>query len=315
MPLDHSLPFFSYGVFKPGELGFLRIRRIVEEAEEAVAEGYLFERNGTAVFSQSFSPSPVGGYLLQFSEYDEAYDEIRSVEPEGQYEPHQLDVETTDGVEPANVLVVREDWDQTHGPIGSITPMEHELHEQYDFDWYERVTWWNGRDDILFTGAIDKINRMIDCLPSSIDPDDPDQLTGSAAEHFFDMQMAYLLLWTVIERFLNIRYATEGQATNDDRKEMATDDPFQEKLRDVVSDKRNEHIILSLRTAEDVFKLDRDDPERAIMYYWRLRNNIAHRGKGAGSTEYKALYNSCSELVQCFKYEKDRSFERSQEYR
>lgn len=311
---SQSLPFFSYGVFKPGEIGFLRISECVDDFQEGVVEGYLFERNGMAMFSQALDPSPVGGFLLRLSSPEEVYNEINRVEPEGQYEWCEIKVKTSDETISANILVASEKFDPKYGSVGRITPMEHELHNQVKFDWYGNVIWWDGKNDILFDGAMEKIGNVIDSSPERIIPEDPDHISGDAANHFFEVQMAYLLLWTVIERFLNIRYATDGEARVGDWKAMAEDKPFRRKLEDVVSDTRNGDTLLDLRTAERLIELERDNSEQAIRYYRRLRNNIAHRGKGAGQTEYEALYKSCWELFQCFSHELDETFDRSQDH-
>ena len=46
MPDDIDLPFFTYGVFKPGQLGFLNIANKVEAWAEAKIEGSFWIRDG-----------------------------------------------------------------------------------------------------------------------------------------------------------------------------------------------------------------------------------------------------------------------------
>ena len=54
LPSDTSLPFFSYGLFKPGQLGFLGLGNFVESVELDVnLSGILKERDGLPLLFRS----------------------------------------------------------------------------------------------------------------------------------------------------------------------------------------------------------------------------------------------------------------------
>lgn len=313
-----SYPFFAYGAFKPGELGYLRIADYTDSFVEATAEGYLFERNGAAVFVDWFSGT-VGGYLLDFSDPISAYEEIDAVEPSGQYEFQTISISTQSESIQANILLGASHQSGQNGSSERRTNREPDINMKEQFDWAGSVTWWQGASDILFDKGLWKIDQTLSNAPEELshnlfDPATTDRVSEEAVNHFFELQMSYLLLWTVIERFLNIRYASGGEADNNDWKQMAATGAFASRLQEVVSDERQGSVILSLRTAQGTPTLDRDDPESAIEYYRRLRNNIAHRGKGAGPEEYEALFHSCEELMSCFKDTLDAAFSRSEQY-
>ncbi len=46
IPDDTRLPFFAYGVFQPGQLGFLRLKQLVSGVQAGCLRGRLYERDG-----------------------------------------------------------------------------------------------------------------------------------------------------------------------------------------------------------------------------------------------------------------------------
>ncbi len=61
MGFDVDLPFFAYGMFKHGELGWLRIRDFVSRLERsAVVTGELLERDGLVILDVQASDSAPG---------------------------------------------------------------------------------------------------------------------------------------------------------------------------------------------------------------------------------------------------------------
>lgn len=87
-PSDESLPFFAYGVFKPGELAFLQIKEFVKEVSYASIGGVLRIRDGLPIASLD-DPSSIGirGFQISFHEgaAAQAYRRIVELEPEKQY--------------------------------------------------------------------------------------------------------------------------------------------------------------------------------------------------------------------------------------
>ena len=46
LPENTNLPFFTYGLFKPGQICYFRIHELVDTTTEANIDGYLKERDG-----------------------------------------------------------------------------------------------------------------------------------------------------------------------------------------------------------------------------------------------------------------------------
>ena len=86
-PNDINLPFFAYGVFRKGELGFLSISDLVSRVVEPCSvTGSLLLRDGLPIIDPA-GRSNVPGSLISFREglNGEAYDRIDRLEPQRQY--------------------------------------------------------------------------------------------------------------------------------------------------------------------------------------------------------------------------------------
>ena len=82
-PNDINLPFFAYGVFRKGELGFLSISDLVSRVVEPCSvTGSLLLRDGLPIIDPA-GRSNVPGSLISFREglNSEAYDRIDRLEP------------------------------------------------------------------------------------------------------------------------------------------------------------------------------------------------------------------------------------------
>lgn len=144
-----------------------------------------------------------------------------------------------------------------------------------------------------------------------MEEDEPETLTEWEAKRLFDLQMAYQLLWTAIERYLLLRYAEEGTVDARDRNAMAGETVFEESVDEYVG--RDIDKILNLRfPGNDLVELDGSDPEAVLDFYWQLRNNVTHRGKEV-RREYDLLRTSLEELLAIFLEVQDAAFESAEE--
>lgn len=85
---SNDKPFFSYGLFKPGQLGYFRIEEMVSDYRPATIEGNILTRDGIPILDDGYHGS-VEGVILFFRDdesADNAYEKIAAVEPERQYE-------------------------------------------------------------------------------------------------------------------------------------------------------------------------------------------------------------------------------------
>src|SRR5260370_30252538 len=126
-PNDFNLPFFAYGVFRKGDLGFLNISELVDKVEEPVAvKGSLLLRDGLPIINPQ-GGSSVPGSLITFREghQREAYERINRLEPDRQYRWEET---STQGIQ-CNYLVGR-------SPHKGSVPADEG---------------WSGKNDPLFT--------------------------------------------------------------------------------------------------------------------------------------------------------------------
>lgn len=188
MPPRVELPFFAYGLLMPGELAHGLIEELVERSVASFAEGALYARDGLPLFDPS-SGGMVNGYLLDFADggREEAYKAICSFEPQKHY--RWREVHCGDARTPANVLVGK------RVSKGSILLEEGE---------------WTGRNDPVLTVALELVTSIaVDEGRGELESAPPDTFDW---RRFFALQMAYLLLWTIIERFAALRYGPSLEA-------------------------------------------------------------------------------------------------------
>lgn len=262
LPNDLALPLFAYGALKRGELSFFRIKPYVKQAKQCVAGGSMFLRDGLLIASKT-GTSEINGDLLRFDtqRVQEAYQAICDLEPSEQYRWGTVIVDDTS----ANIL-----WGRSPCK-GSVA---------LDFAWSS----WN---DPLFTTALDVVQEQVDTHKA----------WEETFKNTFHVQMAYLLLWTSIERYASLRYHLRHDATNKVKK-VATEPAFSTKLLELVTVKR------SVQRADEPtrkIELDPNHPCEAMKYYYQVRSNMVHRGKGMPRDHDIVLF-SCNELLQIFRH-------------
>lgn len=112
----------------------------------------------------------------------------------------------------------------------------------------------------------------------------------------FRLQMAYLLLWSSIERYVSLRYHL-GDKVTEKVGQLAHEPAFGECLPRYVKGRR-EVYRTDQPTKREV--LDPKSPEKAVRYYYQVRSNVTHRGKGV-ARDYELLRYSLAELLAIFR--------------
>jgi len=119
----------------------------------------------------------------------------------------------------------------------------------------------------------------------------------------FQLQMAYLLLWSSIERYVSLRYHLGNNVTGKIAN-LAEEDEFSQSLKDVVTESR--YVFRADRPTEKE-TLDSSDPKKSLNYYYQVRSNLTHRGKSAHN-DFKIIKSSLEELFKIFVRVKDKAF-------
>jgi hypothetical protein len=144
---------------------------------------------------------------------------------------------------------------------------------------------WNGWNDPLFTAALDVVEETL-----------KSQDFDWNLKPLFRLQMAYLLLWSSIERYVSLRYHL-GDKVAKKVGLLATEPAFGEGFRRYVKGRRE--VYRADRPGEREV-LDQQSPDNAVRYYYQVRSNITHRGKGV-VRDYELLKNSLGELLPIFR--------------
>jgi hypothetical protein len=275
VPADVDLPFFSYGAFKPGELAFSQIAPFLSaRPESASVSGSLKVRDGLPLLDSS-GGRRVQGFMLAFTKEKrlQAYETICRFEPKTIYLWKETEL-----LSPAvrvNLLVGRK-LDR-----GRAQELEGES--------------WSFRDDPVFTHGM----RVVEAATQEwgqhpFDSAPPDHFDWA---RFFRLQMSYLLLWSIIERYSAFAF---GPALSPEAKIKALggDPGFISALRrHAPAEARN---VSDSRDPGERVLLDAADPAKAATYFYQVRSNLSHRGKGAW-TDGEIVRQSLVALLTIFK--------------
>ena len=263
IPNDPSLPFFSYGIFKPGQICFFRIKDLVKQSEDDSVKGILKERDGIPLLVIS-NNSIIRGKILYFKngEEKEGYQRIVQIEPDEVY--CWGTIETNAGIT-ANVLLGKR-----------------HLRGSKELEHFEE---WDGRTDPFFKQGIEEVEAILK-NNSEFDWE---------FRSLIRLQMAYMLLWTIIERYASLKYHL-GKKVTEKVNQIAEEETFSIALKKYAQCKREVFDTATL----DKCTLDPDDPIKSINYYYQVRSNSIHRGK-AVTKDFETIKNSLQELLNIFK--------------
>lgn len=189
LPRKTNLPFFSYGIFRPGEIAYHSIEGyVVGRSSKAQVLGETLLRDGVLIVYTSpvLAPSSAAeqkianGWLIHFhpEQAEKAYCAISDREPDKLYEWKA--VETCDG-KWCNILIGK-----LRTGAQSLSAAEATAEE------------WSSWNDPHFGIAL----KVIDEEPTS------SEIFNEEKDLWilYHWQMRYQLIWTIVERFLFLRY-------------------------------------------------------------------------------------------------------------
>src|SRR5690606_21531981 len=125
---------------------------------------------------------------------------------------------------------------------------------------------WDGRNDPLFTTALQVVQET---LETNADFD-------WNLKPMFRLQMAYLLLWSSIERYASLRYHLGDRAV-DKVMQVADGTEVAQRMKQRVSRK---HRVQRAGQPRDHYELNPNEARKSLSYYYQIRSSITHRGKG-----------------------------------
>jgi hypothetical protein len=247
-------PLFVYGLLKPRELAYPRIEEYVSEMSAGTIRGCLRLRDGLPLLDPA-GPGEVSGCLLRFDPLrsQEAWDAVGNFEPDKHYKYDTTDVATAGERLQANVLVGRQ--------IDRGTTSE-------------AVDCWSAVSDPAFVEGLAEVSALtIETAPAGIasQPNGP-----NFWRVFFRLQAAYLLLWSVVERYTALRYGP-GLDPAKRIKQLDAEHAF---LTAVIKVGAVGSQVYDARDPAHKVVI-RADGSRAGDYFYRVRSNLSHRGKSA----------------------------------
>ena len=268
---DSNLPFFAYGIFKPGQIAYSKIKDLVLQKKEISINRPMKHRDGVPILLKKENKRyKTKGFLYDFSDGEKAYDKICQTMSPGLYKWGTIDVEG----EKANVLF-------------GLKP---DSGSDYIEDACDREC-FDGSNDPIFKEGIKLIKDNLKSEDFSME------------EGFFKLQMNYMLLWSAIDRYCKLKYNMGSEHEN--RLELAKDANFIDALRKI-DDTREYRPIFS---TDDLMerRFDVSNPQYCINNYYTLRCNIVHRGK-TSIRDLRLLKKATADLLEIFEYILDETF-------
>ena len=263
LPEDTSLPLFVYGALKPGMPAFEQIRSFVASHTRVTTNGRLYVRDGIPLLHVGQEHGNTTGALLAWrpGKQVDAYKTVCQFEPRKHYKWHKQSVSA--GLM-ANVLV------DLHPTKGNPQPVEADE--------------WRLFDDPAFSHGLKVVRGVLIELKN--DQDD------GAQNRFFRAQMAYLLLWSILERLSGLSFGTTMDPT-----QRAISMHSLPGMSDIVARRvGREDSVTDSRDPAKSYRLNGQNTKKCFQYYYQVRSNLSHRGKGAYS-EFNKVHGSLEELT------------------
>jgi len=264
LPQNLALPLFVYGALKPGMPAFEQLRSLLSpQVDKCETAGELFVRDGLPLLKKN-DDGRVEGFLLRWipGKESQGYAAVCDFEPSKHYQWDVVDVSS--GIQ-ANALVIR--YPNKGNPQPLFRPV------------------WRLTDDAAFGPGLDAVQQMvkeIDQMPEG----------GAGWTRFFRSQMAYLLLWSILERLSALCFGP-GQDPMQRIKRLHQLPGMEELVRQNV--KRTDRVS-DARNPEAAYKLDGSNAKKCFDYYYQVRSNLSHRGKGV-ENEFHKVNDSLKELL------------------
>lgn len=289
LPKDISLPFLAYGFYKPNQLAYSTIKGYVFNKPKHITINYeLNHINGMPVLENKINPnSKVDAYMMEFkyAKQETAYKRIGYGKNKHVY---KWEVINLSGQE-VNVLMNAGD---------KSYPIYTDKWENYDW-----------RDDPIFKYTISYLDKNIDKLKEKLDGKFEDGPYLVDFETFIEVQSAYMVLWTALDRFLTFRY---GDTKTWNVKKLSEEHFFKKSLtknynalskqefyNDSLLNTAWEKTVFSAEDLEE-YELTPNKPTCSALYYYTLRNNVVHAGKMMPE-ELNIILNALLGLTEIFK--------------
>ncbi|MPZ28599.1 MAG: hypothetical protein GEV12_19910 [Micromonosporaceae bacterium] len=245
--------FFAYDALQPGELGYHHIEHLVMDQQNAWLDGYALRmRDGLPLLVEE-AGGRVDGYLMDFRDPGEGFSAVSAYASRKHYRWAQggLEFRTDAGLRRASALLGRSP--------GSGSEIEH-------------LNRWSSADDPVFAYGVPVAAAIARPWLDATNVAQP-------WEALFHLQAAYLLTWTAVERLAALRLGPDAEEPTALVRRLRDMDGWSNLFQRARVRTGNRKIFDS-RDPQDAYKLD-DDGKKAWDFWYAVRSNLSHRGKGA----------------------------------
>jgi hypothetical protein len=255
-PSDPNLPMVVYGSLRKRELAHGQIEAHVDRVETANLDGYSIVVDDGLPFLEHVARGPCHVDLVWLM--GSGYEAVCSFEPPRLYKWSTCQVQGHFGAVTANVLIARES-----------------LSDGADHDAGE---WTSAGDPLLSSGLV----AVREILLQTVSDAHGTILRSPKQDAAFWLPLmrfeaAYLLMWSVIERYATFRYGAGSQP--EQRITQLGDDPLFKRCAVEAG------VPAGLRVRDSRgnggSKRTEVDGTNAGRYFRQIRNNMTHRGKAA----------------------------------
>ena len=270
-PPDVMLPFFAYGIFRSHEIAWPRISNHVDSFTNSKINNWVIRlRNGLPILIAQ-NGGGVDGDCVHFTDPQSAYDVIGSSEPSGEYKWKTI---MTESEILCNALVADK-------PGRGFSE--------------EPISSWTSAQDPSFVHGMAAVASVVTAVRESLLENRPWQDSPDDWDAFFRLQGAFLVMWSIVERFAAFRFGAEYESPKTTAKiyALAKVPEFQNAIMDANIKKQ---VVYSVRenkpksTGKDPdLENQSADPEAALKHWYQIRSNITHRGKSAKSDNATVL--------------------------
>lgn len=291
LPRDISLPFFAYGFFKKGELAYNLIKDCVDgEPVEDRVRGELYNKDGVPILvRQDRDYFSIGGNIIKFTT-SVGYERVCDIEPGALYKWKEI---VTENKVKANALVYKYNDNSNRANSQSFNkPKGAQLYDS------EQNIDWHCKDDPLFKYGmeyldIEYFSKIIDKTwrndKSRFGPlkNYNSELYKEELDKFFDLQMAYVFLWTIIDRYCSLKYSLSSRGLGEKHLMLARSPMFSGCYQFIPTSM----ILSGVSNSTNHSTPERgyvNVEEKLIKNLYAIRNNAVHRGK-ALHVDYELL--------------------------
>ena len=274
-PNDINLAFFAYGILKPGEIAYSRIKEFIDNKDDTNIHFKMKQRDGVPILLRNENEKfKTIGNIYHFNNKTDAYDEINKIISNELYEWGTIRLGTDD----VNVLFGK---DPNHG--SDIIENTKDRNDSEDF---------KGKHDLLFENGINLIRKNLNTE------------NFYHEDGFLQLQMNYMLLWSAIDRYCKLKYNKEDEYAN--RIALSEDDLFIDALKNI----KNKKVYRKIYTTDSLVErnFNTNKPKWCINYYYTLRCNIVHRGKSNVGRDLGLLKKATNDLLDIFEYILENTF-------